>query len=63
MGHVCSYAVLQTALYKITFQTTPATCVQRHSPAKAREKQGTPAKKKSPSFCAELRKLSGQGGP
>lgn len=41
-----SYAALKRALYKVTFQTRPSTCVQGHSPDKdtlrGRDRKGIP---------------------
>jgi hypothetical protein len=56
-GDICAkLCSLAETLYKVTFQTRPATCVQTHSPDKNRQRQGSPYWKGSCPFCANLRK-------
>jgi hypothetical protein len=51
---VLSYAALQRALYKVTFQTRPASYVQEHSPDKDGQRQGSPTPHFVPSSESHL---------
>ena len=50
-----------TAQHIVILQIRPSICVQGHLPNKARQRQGSTAKKGSPPFYDELRKPSGHG--